>query len=241
MGSVEEIPLVLDLGPEPSLTDTLTRSKPWFRGEKPEKSTGAPDPTSLAQRTVFALPQWLTPWQRHLWFLGLAGVGAVLLLALAGYALARWFTREQGALKTSASQSRRAFSDRFEAGSLRPFRRGGNKGSRARSPTRICDHGHRPRWRGDASSGSVPGHGNGRRGQRLGRSAQSRAIDRACQCPFRLLGGQWLAKAQRRSGSQPGSDCRDQRSTAFLDRRLRNESGSRRSDHRRAVRGPISR
>ena len=105
LGSVEEIPLVLDLGPEPSLTETLTRSKPWFAPEKSGKTIAAPHPPSQVQRITSVLVGWLTPWQRYLSFLGLALVMAVLLLALVGYALLQWFSRDQSAIKHTRSNA----------------------------------------------------------------------------------------------------------------------------------------
>src|SRR5271157_1434524 len=39
--STENIPLILDIGPEPSLTDSLSRSKSWFGSDKPVWTQGA--------------------------------------------------------------------------------------------------------------------------------------------------------------------------------------------------------
>ena len=39
----EDIPLILDLGPEPALTDSLTRARSWFGGERPAKVPGTAD------------------------------------------------------------------------------------------------------------------------------------------------------------------------------------------------------
>ncbi len=91
----EDIPLILDLGPEPSLTDSMTRSKSWFGSDKLARIQGTtaarpPKPIPLADHL-----RRLLSWQAHplVWWLDAAAV--VLALLVVGYVLVRWLGKEQ--------------------------------------------------------------------------------------------------------------------------------------------------
>ena len=131
LGNIEEIPLVLDLSPEPSFRPCRQAGSYRHWSTQEDGLRPAALAYSMATPPLVSRPGWDR-----------------------GRALARARRLCAGALvyqgsrcrQASATQSRRAFGDRFEAGSLRPFRRGGNQGRQARSLARARDHGHRPRW-----------------------------------------------------------------------------------------------
>ena len=81
----------------------------------------------------------------------------------------RWFTRDQGALHSVHAvppDPRRSIRSRFSP--FVPERGRPSRTDRSRGQRR--DHRDRPRWRGDARSGSVPGHGDRPSGRKAGLS-----------------------------------------------------------------------
>jgi len=93
--SAEDIPLILDTGPEPSLTDSLSSSKPWFRSDKPAQSQGT---TAFRSSKQLLIPDFLRgflSWQGHSWLWWLDVAAVVLALLVVGYMLARWYGKDQ--------------------------------------------------------------------------------------------------------------------------------------------------
>ena len=91
LNNTEDIPLILDLGPDTPLTDSLFRSKSWFRSDRPARTQGdaassSAEQISRADRQRVSLSWQGRPW---LWWLGAAAVALAALLVL-GYALAYW-------------------------------------------------------------------------------------------------------------------------------------------------------
>jgi serine/threonine-protein kinase len=87
--SAEEIPLYVDLGPEPSLSESLIRPRAWFGGERTGLSTGtmsevAPSPSFPAT----GLLSKLEGWRRQPWFRWGAAATVLALLTLV-YTLSR--------------------------------------------------------------------------------------------------------------------------------------------------------
>ena len=93
--STQDIPLILDLGPEPSLTDSLSRSKSWFRSDKPVRTQGAAASASHEQVPVADHLRGLLSLQSHPWLWWLDAAVVALALLVVGYALARWLGKDQ--------------------------------------------------------------------------------------------------------------------------------------------------
>ena len=93
--STENIPFILDTGPEPSLTDSLPRSKSWFGSDKPVRTQGAAASTSPEAMPVADRLRGLLSWQGHLWLWWLDAAAVVLALLVVGYVLARWLGKDQ--------------------------------------------------------------------------------------------------------------------------------------------------
>src|SRR5271157_1316348 len=93
--STEDIPLILDLGPEPSLTDSLSRSRSWFGSDKPVRTQGATASASQEQMPVADHLRGLLSWQSHPWLWWLDAAAVALALLVVGYALARWLGKDQ--------------------------------------------------------------------------------------------------------------------------------------------------
>ena len=93
--SAEDIPLILDTGPEPSLTDSLARSKTWFRSDKSARTQDSPAYTSPKQFLILKYLRGSLSWQRQpsLWWL--KAVAVVLAILAGGYMLARWLGKDQ--------------------------------------------------------------------------------------------------------------------------------------------------
>ena len=96
LSETEDIPLILDLGPEPALTDSLTRPRSWFGGERPAKAVpgtadfppGEAEPSHVLSRGPGLLLD--RPWS---W--GIAALLAAIMLLLVAYVLTRWFASPQ--------------------------------------------------------------------------------------------------------------------------------------------------
>ncbi|HKM54685.1 MAG TPA: hypothetical protein VJY33_14845, partial [Isosphaeraceae bacterium] len=93
--STKDIPLILDLGPERSLTDSLSHSKSWFGSDKPVRTQGAAASTSPKPIPVADHLRGLLSWQDHPWLWWLDAAAVVLALLVVGYVLARWLAKEQ--------------------------------------------------------------------------------------------------------------------------------------------------
>ena len=87
---VEDIPLSLDLGPEPTLTDSLSRSKPWFGSNKPARAQKAPRSISRNKAAYTELIQSLLSPRRDLRFRWIGTVGIILALLAVGFVFVRW-------------------------------------------------------------------------------------------------------------------------------------------------------
>jgi serine/threonine-protein kinase len=86
VNSAEDVPLILDLGPEPSLSDSLPRAKPWFG---PDRGGGLPGgagagPAGNPQRLRSAFEDLIA---RHPWIWPWGVVALVLAVALLAVAL----------------------------------------------------------------------------------------------------------------------------------------------------------
>jgi serine/threonine-protein kinase len=92
VGSEEDIPLFLDLGPEPSLTDSLTRPRSWFTADKPGKPSSAADVSTVSDgfRPALALRALIRTVDRR-WLWGIAFLVVTLALLLLGLVLTRRF------------------------------------------------------------------------------------------------------------------------------------------------------
>ena len=172
--STEDIPLILDLGPEPSLTDSLSRSRSWFGSDKPVRTQGAAASAPQEQMPLADHLRGLLSWQSHPWLWWLDAAAVALALLVVGYALAlarkgpeNCPASESGTCREAGRNS--AAGSIFPAGGWHRRRRQGN--GRSEAETRARDHGAYWRRRGKTRRGSLPGHGDGRRGQRLGRPA----------------------------------------------------------------------
>ncbi len=88
--STEDVPLSLDLGPEPSLTDSLSRPKSWFGPEKPVRPSAPAKPSFQQQIAIASRLHRLFSQQGNprVWWLATAAV--VLALLAVGFAFARW-------------------------------------------------------------------------------------------------------------------------------------------------------
>ncbi len=93
--STEDIPLILDLGPEPSLTDSLSRSRSWFGSDKPVRTQGAAASASQEHMPVADHLRGLLSWQSHPWLWWLDAAAVALALLVVSYALARWLGKDQ--------------------------------------------------------------------------------------------------------------------------------------------------
>jgi len=93
--SIEDIPLILDTGLEPSLTDSLSRSEPWFRSNKPARTQGTSASRSPKQLPIPDYLRGFLLWQGHPWLWWLDAAVVVLALLVVGYVLARWLGKDQ--------------------------------------------------------------------------------------------------------------------------------------------------
>jgi len=93
--STENILLILDTGPEPSLTNCLSRSKSWFGSDKPVRTQGAAASTSPGAMPVADGLRGLLLWQGHPWLWWLDAAAVVLALLVVSYVLARWLGKDQ--------------------------------------------------------------------------------------------------------------------------------------------------
>src|SRR5262249_1490760 len=88
-GSEEEIPLYLDLGPEPSLTESIARPRPWFSGAKSASAHEVRARRGLAATTAAgSLVQTISDQIRGRWPWAVA-LAAAIALTLAAYILLR--------------------------------------------------------------------------------------------------------------------------------------------------------
>ncbi|QEH38695.1 Serine/threonine-protein kinase PrkC [Aquisphaera giovannonii] len=95
VGSEEEIPLYLDLGPEPSLSESIARPRPWFSGERSASSSGlqpAAPVAAAAPGTLAARLRGRWPWA--------AALLAAIALAIAASIVSR---RAGGTAKATSS------------------------------------------------------------------------------------------------------------------------------------------
>ncbi len=92
--SLEDIPLSVDLGPEPSLTNSLSRPKPWFGPDKPvlpsaSAHLASPEYIPLSERLHVFLMRQNQNW--HLW---LGAAVLVLILVAVGFVVAHWLGKD---------------------------------------------------------------------------------------------------------------------------------------------------
>ena len=173
--STEDIPLILDTGPEPSLSDSLSRSKPWFRSDKPARIQGTTASGSPRQLPIPDYLRGFLSWQGHPWLWWLGAAAVVLALLVVGYVLARWLGKDQ---KTAQHRNSGTAGKQAADSAARPttaagecHRRCRQENGRFEGETRTRNHCAYRRRRGKTRRGSFPGHGDGHRGQRLGRPA----------------------------------------------------------------------
>ena len=91
LAEAEDIPLILDLGPEPALTDSLTRARSWFGGERPAKVPGTADFPPGESEPSYVLSRGPGLLLDRPWSWGIAALLAALTLLLVAYVLTRWF------------------------------------------------------------------------------------------------------------------------------------------------------
>jgi serine/threonine protein kinase len=93
MSDAEDIPLILDLGPEPALSESLTRPRSWFGGDRPGRLSGTSDSPTVATEgpRIPLRVRILARVCERPWAWGLAAVLAATALVLLAYALTLWF------------------------------------------------------------------------------------------------------------------------------------------------------
>ncbi|WP_165221763.1 serine/threonine-protein kinase [Aquisphaera insulae] len=89
VGSEEEIPLYLDLGPEPSLTESIARARPWFSGERSSSSGLHATPAAATISPVVGAPRGFAGRLRGRWPWVIAASLMAAALALAAYVTLR--------------------------------------------------------------------------------------------------------------------------------------------------------
>ncbi len=129
-GSAEDVPLILDLGPEPSLTDSLSRHRSWFGLEKPLSQSGTIWPGGTDHQATGLLRNVLARLTGS-WYWRVAALVGVLALLAAGFALARWLggNRNSGraADQNATTALKQATAPRSDRESARPAEHGGTK------------------------------------------------------------------------------------------------------------------
>ena len=95
LSEAEDIPLILDLGPEPALTDSLTRPRSWFGGERPAKVPGTADFPPGESEPSYVLSRGPGLLLDRPWSWGIAALLAAVTLLLVAYVLTRWFANPQ--------------------------------------------------------------------------------------------------------------------------------------------------
>ena len=88
LSDAEDIPLILDLGPEPALTDSLTRPRSWFGGERPAKVPGTADFPPGESEPSYVLSRGPGLLLDRPWSWGIAALLAAMTLLLVAYLLA---------------------------------------------------------------------------------------------------------------------------------------------------------
>ena len=153
----EDIPLILDLGPEPALTDSLTRPRSWFGGEKPAKAPGTADFPPGEAEPSYVLSRGRGLLLDRPWSWGIAALLAAMTLLLVAYALTRWFASPASQASVVGPSPRR----------LPP--------KKAEAKAGTADRGRHDRRRGETDPGPVRGGECGHRLRGIGRPAQSRS------------------------------------------------------------------
>ncbi len=92
--SAGNIPLILDTGPESSLTHSLSRSKSWFTFPKPVQT---PESATSGPPEQILVVNWLRSlllWRGHPWLWWLDAAAVVLALLLVSFVLANWLGKD---------------------------------------------------------------------------------------------------------------------------------------------------
>jgi serine/threonine-protein kinase len=127
VGSEEDVPLFLDLGPEPSLADSLTRPRSWFMADRPGKPAPATLPEELPDQSRPGSMVGPSVWtEDRLWRWAIAGLIVILAMLLIGLVISRWLQMQAG-----IRQDRRGAASKSEANLRSPRAPDGSSERRA--------------------------------------------------------------------------------------------------------------
>lgn len=108
LADAEDIPLILDLGPEPALTDTPPRARSWFGGDKPGKLSGTADFPPGEVEPSYVLSRGRSLLLEHPWAWGFALLMAALMLLLVAFLAAQWLFAQPPPRTPTAGRPRAA-------------------------------------------------------------------------------------------------------------------------------------